>query len=192
MTDKTQPYNWANDPAAFPPPPSIGDHTNGGRFDFEPPAPPRPKRKWLHWIAYPLVLFMGVGIGSAGNSTPETIKAVAPTVTETVAATPGAAVTVTEKVEVPGPVKTVTVTPKPLATIPGDGIYEVGVDVKAGRYISPVPDSGNCYFARLKDDTGSLNSIIDNNNSAGQTVVTIKKTDKFFETSGCNDWQLRK
>lgn len=74
------------------------------------------------------------------------------------------------------------------ATISGDGTYEVGTDIKPGTYKSPTPDSGNCYWARLRDDKNSINSIIDNNNSAGPSVVTIHSGDRIFETSGCNDW----
>lgn len=77
------------------------------------------------------------------------------------------------------------------ATIDGDGTFEVGKDIKPGLYVSPVPDGGNCYFARLKDDQDSLDSIIDNGNSAGQTIVQIRATDKYFETNGCNQWVQR-
>jgi hypothetical protein len=76
----------------------------------------------------------------------------------------------------------------PSGTIPGDGTFIVGHDVKAGTYKSSTPDSGNCYWARLRDDKNTLNSIIANNNSSGQSVVTIRPSDAIFEDSGCNDW----
>ncbi len=78
----------------------------------------------------------------------------------------------------------------PSATIPGDGTYQVGKDIKPGTYVSSAPVSGNCYWARLSGSNG-LDSIIDNNNSSGQSLVTIQPSDKFFETNGCNTWKRR-
>ncbi len=152
-----------------------------------------------HIIGYTATALVALGIGSAAGSGEGGTGAVsatpATTITSTVTA-PGASVTVpapavTQTVEVAGPAKTVTVgPPPPQAAIPGDGTYQVGVDVKAGTYVSSKPDSGNCYWARLSGSDG-FEDIIDNGNSAGQVVVTIKKTDKFFETNGCNDWTKR-
>ena len=152
-----------------------------------------------HVIGYTATALVALGIGSAAGSDQDaagTVSATpATTVTSTVA-TPGetvtvAAPTVTETVEVAGPVKTVTVGPPPAAaSIPGDGTYEVGVDVKPGTYVSKGPQDVNCYYARLSGSDG-FSDIIANGNTSGQVVVTIKKTDKFFETNGCNDWSKR-
>jgi hypothetical protein len=98
-------------------------------------------------------------------------------------------VTVTPKATIPPPKPKPTVAPKPApVTIGGDGTFLVGSDVAAGRYKSGAPDSGNCYWARLSGTGDSFNDIIANNNSAGPSVVTIRKTDAAFETSGCNEW----
>lgn len=74
-------------------------------------------------------------------------------------------------------------------TIPGDGTYRVGVDIAPGTYVS----SGNswCYWERLSDLDGTFNSIIANDNIAGQGVVTIKSSDAAFSNSGCADWHLQ-
>ncbi len=74
-----------------------------------------------------------------------------------------------------------------MATTIGEGNYEVGVDVQAGRYKTSVPDDELCYWARNKDDSGD--SIIANELQDGpaQMSVTIKKGE-FFETSGCGTW----
>jgi hypothetical protein len=37
-------------------------------------------------------------------------------------------------------------------------------------------------------DSGNIDSIIANNNTAGNSTVTIKKSDGAFETSGCTPW----
>lgn len=138
---------------------------------------------------------MGVvsGSGSAGTSTgaAPTVTAPGPTVTSSV---PGSTMTVpgpTVTVKVPGPVTKVTAAPPPPAVaMPGDGTYQIGVDVQPGTYIAAPAASGNCYWARLKGDDG-LDTIIDNGNSSGQVVVTIKGSDKLFESRGCSDWSRR-
>lgn len=151
-----------------------------------------------HVIGYAATALAALGIGAASassntspvaaaeSSTTPTITVTAPGPEQTV---PGPTVTAT--VEVPGPTKTVKLGPPPPAVaMSGDGTYEVGVDVKAGTYVSTPPDSGNCYWARLSGQD-SIEGIIANNNSSGQSVVTIRKTDKYFESSGCSDWSTR-
>ncbi len=147
-----------------------------------------------HVIGYAATAIVALGIGSASGADGGAV-ATGPTPTTTITAA-GAATTVpgptvTATVEVPGPEKTVTVGPPPPAVaMPGDGTYEVGVDVKPGTYVSKGPQDGNCYYARLSG-SGGFSDIIANGNTSGQIVVTIKKTDKFFETNGCNDWAKR-
>lgn len=167
------------------------------------------KTKTKHLLGYAgtAVLAMGIGGAAAGaDSSTAAAPTVSPTTvhsTETVTAPapeaqPAEAKTTTVKAPAvtKTATKTVTVTKKakpaaPKATIAGDGTYEVGKDIQPGTYVSSTPDSGNCYWARMKGTSGSLDDIIANNNSAGQSVVTIAPTDKVFETSGCNDWARR-
>jgi hypothetical protein len=73
----------------------------------------------------------------------------------------------------------------------GDGTYEVGVDIEPGRYKVTVPaDGAMCLYQRLKDDTGDRGTIIaqDVKQPGAKASVTIKKSDGFFETSGCGEW----
>ena len=144
-----------------------------------------------HLIGYPVTALIALGIGAAGSSggTDTASGTSAPTTTvtappATVTATAGSAPVTTTAT------KTVTAKPAVKASFPGDGTYQVGVDIKAGTYVSAKPDSGNCYWARLKG-SDTFSDIIANNNTAGQSVVTIKSTDKFFETNGCSDWHMR-
>lgn len=135
-----------------------------------------------------VALMIGTGVGSSsGDATEPASAGPAPTVTAAgaTATVPGPTVTVTATSE-----KTVTSAPKVAVAMEGDGTYEVGVDVKPGTYVSAAPDE-NCYWARLKGSGGSLDDILANNNTSGRSVVTIKKTDKFFETSGCEPWTKR-
>lgn len=71
------------------------------------------------------------------------------------------------------------------------GVYQVGVDVQAGRYKTPGPPAddlvGLCYWARLKDDTGDFESIISNGNVQGPGSVTVKKGE-FVELTGACTW----
>lgn len=157
-------------------------------------APAKKSKK--HLIGYPLVALvaMGVGAASGGGGNTATTASGGPTTTMTTTATkteaPNDAATVTETETA---TETETVTAKPSgasSTVPGDGIYEVGRDILAGTYSSAKPDSGNCYWARLSSTDG-FDGILANNNTAGQSLVTIKASDKFFETNGCSDWVRR-
>jgi hypothetical protein len=146
------------------------------------------KKHALGYGATALVaLVVGTGIGgSSGEGDAQTTASSTPATTVTVAGSvPGPTVTVTAS-----SVKTVTSAPRVAVAMEGDGTYEVGVDVKPGTYVSAKPDSGTCYWARLKGTDG-IGGIIDNDLSSGRTVVTIKKSDKFFETKGCSDWTKR-
>jgi hypothetical protein len=76
-------------------------------------------------------------------------------------------------------------------SISGDGTFAVPSQVKPGTYRTVVPnDSITCYYERLKDATGSFDSIIANNDGSpgSQQIVEIKATDKFFKTEGCGTW----
>lgn len=159
-----------------------------------------------HILGYAATAIVALGIGSSvgsSSSVDAASTAAAPATTVTATSTvpgptstvPGPTVTVpgpTVTVTSPKPAKTVTVkvTPTPEVAFPGDGTYEVGADVKPGTYVSKAPDGGNCYWARLSGGDG-LDNIIANNNSSGQSVVTIKESDSLFETSGCSDWSRR-
>jgi hypothetical protein len=89
-----------------------------------------------------------------------------------------------------GPTDDPTPPAGPATTIPGDGTFLVGTDIKPGTYRSPMPESGNCYWARMSDVGDDLGGIIANDNSAGPSVVTIRATDKAFTTTGCEPWTL--
>lgn len=74
--------------------------------------------------------------------------------------------------------------PGPLVEF-GAGTWEVGVDVVAGKY--KTLGSDNCYWARLRNNDGSTDDIIDNNIGAGPQTVTIKDGE-YFETQRCGTW----
>lgn len=71
-------------------------------------------------------------------------------------------------------------------TVAGDGIYEVGTDMKPGTYKST--GNSDCYYAINNDANG--NSIDSNNIVSGNAVVQVP-AGKFFETTRCSDWVLQ-
>jgi len=148
----------------------------------------------------PTVTVAGAPVPGPTVTVPVAAPVAVPARTVTAPAAPAPTVTVSGPA-VPGPTVTVVRTEQAAAaavpggggsgsSIPGDGTYLVGTDVKAGTYRSGVPASGNCYWARLSntDGSGDTAGILNNNNSAGPSVVTIQRSDKAFESTGCEAW----
>lgn len=144
-----------------------------------PPAPAPAKvkqpRRWP-WIIAVLAAFgIGAAVGSSSSSSPTAAPATA-TVTAPAGAAPTTAAAPATQPAAPGGPKTEF----------GDGTYLVGTDIAVGSYKSsgPRPDGiGQCYWARLKDDSGS--NIIANNVGAGATRVTVKKGE-YLQVTGCD------
>jgi len=80
-------------------------------------------------------------------------------------------------------------TPKIVAdtTQINDGTWAVGVNITPGKY--KTSGVSGCYWARLKDFTGGLDSVLANDNLDGNGIVTILDTDKGFTTHSCGTWQ---
>ncbi len=75
-------------------------------------------------------------------------------------------------------------------TVPGDGVFVVGEDIKAGTYKTTGPAAsgiGACYYA-FKRGTGSDADIIDNNLVQGPATVTVR-VGQIFETRSCSKWK---
>lgn len=60
------------------------------------------------------------------------------------------------------------------------GMYKVGTDISAGEYLLMSDGVAPAYFQVSKDSTGSLNSIISNDNFEGSRYVTLVN-DQYFE-----------
>ncbi|MFG2888465.1 hypothetical protein [Streptomyces sp. NPDC048248] len=169
------------------------------------PYPPQPPKKHTALkvaasvVGALLVFGVGVAAGSGSENTGTKVKAEpAPAVTVTVTA--GAATPKTEKAA-SGKPKTKAEPaeqkkagqPKkaaPEATI-SQGSYLVGEDVDAGTYRTGGPSDSDiplCYWARNKDSSGELDSIIANGTPQGPARVTINKGE-IFETNGCEEWK---
>lgn len=168
--------------------PQPGEQFPGGGWHPTQAIPPQPPRRGRRWLSYGLTAFIalvvGVGIGSSGDE-------------PNASAPPQPTVTVTEEVESESakaieseePVSEPKEETGPATTIPGDGQYLVGEDIKPGTYkTAGSAGSHPCYWARLQDASGELGSIIANDNIKGQTRVALKKGE-YFETNRCQEWQ---
>lgn len=75
--------------------------------------------------------------------------------------------------------------PAPSASF-GEGTYQVGADIEPGTYRAP--GGQNCYWARLRNFSGGLNSIIANGGFQKNVVVEILASDTGFESNNCGTW----
>jgi hypothetical protein len=79
--------------------------------------------------------------------------------------------------------------PSALATTAGEGRFVVGTDIAPGTYrTSGKSGHVDCYWERLKDTSGTTDSIIANNLEPGPATVTINKSDGAFQTRWCSPW----
>ena len=132
-----------------------------------------------------IALGVGVVIGSSGDDTATTAK---PNATVTVTETPKAE-SAPSATKAPETKKATELNSK---STMDEGTYEIGVDAKPGRYKTQVPESSpGCYWARMKDDSGGLSSIIANDNvSPGALVSITVKQGEFFKSDGCGTWTM--
>ena len=79
----------------------------------------------------------------------------------------------------------------------GNGVFQVGVDIEPGTYVSRGPEDPSvpfCSYARLKSAGGGmtdLDNIIDIQNVGGQAIVTIEPSDGGFFSQLCQTWTKR-
>lgn len=154
------------------------------------PVPPRKRKKWPYFAGGALALIAIIAVASNnGDSTKTTSTAAA-----TTAAAPSsvsrfqAAIPATQAPAV-AQAPAAPATPAGPATTAEDGTYEVGTDLAPGQYKTAGPDKSdiipNCYWARLKNDSGEFSAIISNGNLQGPGSVTVKKGEYLQLTGGC-------
>lgn len=152
---------------------------------YQPPHPPQPsvppKRRAWPWILGVIAAFIvGALAGNAAGTENANSNQARETITVGVPdGQPAAEAPAEAPAEPAGP-----------ATTMSSGTYQVGVDVQAGQYKTAGPeasDSLGCYWARLRDDSGNLDSIITNQNLTGPGSVTINDGE-FVELSGDCTW----
>jgi hypothetical protein len=153
----------------------------GGQQPPDGPAPVQrqpQKAKRFGWptviITAVISLFVGMLFAFGGEPTPTAVPEATATVTETENLT-------AEESSEPKPKEQDQ--PEVADTI-SDGIYEVGVDVKAGQYKTNVPEGAICYWDRSRDDKGDYEL----KEGPARLSVTIKKGES-FETEDCGTWK---
>ena len=67
----------------------------------------------------------------------------------------------------------------------GPGMFMIGYEISPGRYVA---SGQGCYWARLRDFSGEIGSLITNDFVNGQTIVDIAPTDVGFTSSNCGTW----
>lgn len=145
-----------------------------------PPAPAIKKtRRWPWVVGIIAALFVGIGIGGAGESSPPAATSYTPPAPAAPAYEPSSAPTVALAPPAPtGP-----------ATTFSDGVYEVGADIEAGRYKTTGPDGSgfidSCYWERAKDDSSEFSAIISNDNIGGPGSITVKAGEFVKASGGC-------
>lgn len=70
----------------------------------------------------------------------------------------------------------------------GEGVYEVGTDIKPGRYRTNDAVS-NCYWEITKSGSNGQDIIANDNVSGGRPSVTIKRGQE-FKSNRCGEWSL--
>ena len=179
---------------------------------YTPPEPPRPgvpppwlappatqgnpakanlRSRWWFLAAVAVVaLLLGAGIGSAGSSTDANAKA-SPAVTRTATATATETATLQVTTTPTRVIATrtvqvrVTYTPPPVDET-SDGQYLVGREIKPGLWHTAGGDA--CYYERLRDLNGGIDSIITNDNITGPTTINVRSTDMAVSFAGDCVW----
>lgn len=153
------------------------------------PAPQRRRRGlWRTLTAVGLVVAFLIGLavprGDSPSSGPQSAQTPA-AVTGTRSTAPAAASATTSRPATPAPTG-------PRTTF-GNGTWEVGRDIAAGTYVTDVPaDSVGCYWETDRDNAGTLDSIIANDNvsPSGRGSLATGKAKWVKVTGGCT-WRKR-
>jgi hypothetical protein len=141
-------------------------------------------KRWWFWII--VVIVIGAAAAGSGGNNDDNKKAEksedkAVTTTADTSKTSDKSVDTTSKTKSSNSDTKTEKPSKPSAPTIEDGVHLVGEDIQPGIYKS---DGNVSYWARLKDTSGGLDSIIANGDPSGVVYVEIKKSDKAFQTQG--------
>jgi hypothetical protein len=163
--------------------PTRVQHPTNTPVELPAPAKKSARRFVLPLVTFVLGLLIGLVAHGGGSSTP-TSSAASPT---TQAAAPAAAAPAAPAAAAPAAAPAQPAGPQ---TSFSDGTYTVPDEIAPGTYSADGSKGtlGSCYWAREKDTSGDMGAIIANGNAAGPVTVTIKASDKAFETSGGCTW----
>lgn len=153
------------------------------------------KRPWLiPTIVGVVALFIGVGIGSSGSTAEETPKVKSTTGLTVADLDDRENALEDQKAELDDKAtdldareeKVNAAEKKAKAdTIDGDGNYEVGNDIKAGKWKNADADD-MCYWSINSDSNGS--DIVANHNGGGPQTLTVRNG-QYLELQDCGTWK---
>jgi hypothetical protein len=181
------PYGHPGPPWAPPPPP----------FDIEHPKDPTASQRRGTWVIVTVigliaaVTLLVVGIGIGASSQPAAVPYTPPPVVYT--PPPPSLDTPIQPAPIEPEEAAQPAEADPVKDGIGSGIWVVGEDIPAGTYKTKGPAAGETdgYYARLKNNDGSLGDIINNNFVEGPTTVTLH-AGEYFESHRCQPWKLSK
>lgn len=109
-------------------------------------------KRWWFWLIVVVIFIIAVSGGGKGNEN-EPASISKPT---------------------PSPISEPTPSPEPTPGIPwiSEGMYKVGTDIDAGEYF--VQAAGYCYVEVASNSTGTLDSIVTNENISTFMFITVK------------------
>lgn len=73
-------------------------------------------------------------------------------------------------------------------TIPGEGMYWVGTDVRPGLYRSVGNDESACTWRREEDPSGGQGEVLADGTTSGWAYVRLS-AGEFFVTQDCSQWK---
>lgn len=90
-----------------------------------------------------------------------------------------------EPTNTPEPTETTIPSNTPDPNLINSGTHMVGVDIQPGIYKGFAGEGlfSSCYWERLKDLTGGLDSILANDNSVGQYYIEVRSSDYALKTA---------
>lgn len=68
------------------------------------------------------------------------------------------------------------------------GVYQVGVQIQPGTYKTDGVTTVDCYWNRLKNDSGDSSAIIAREFTSGPATMTVEPTDAFIRFGGGCVW----
>ncbi len=141
-----------------------------------------PCRPWYRrdWVLATGALLLGAGLGSfAGGSSEASPNVVIQSLLEDLRSTEVQLRLVALERLFP---------PPPSDTVPGDGVFVVGKDMRAGTYRTTGAVRSACHYGIDRDAHGD--DIVSSNVARGPAVVRVVDGE-FFETNGCHEWVLQ-
>lgn len=127
-------------------------------------------KKVVASIGYFFILMIIITIARGGGNSTPTAPASAPAKQDSSQAKAATnSTTSTSSTPAPAPAPA----PTPSVKTYQAGMYKVGSDIPAGEYV--LIADGQAYFQIAKDSTGTLDSILANDNFTNRSIVTVKE-----------------